>query len=292
MVTLDLAALYPTVSRMLGQGALRRIVVCPMADVLPFPQNRLFRLLKRGATIVVPEDGAHSHFAALIGNDGAPDAVAIEPARDLAVLQYTGGTTGTPKGAMLTHYNLYANAIQCRRWFHGAASGGERVLAVLPFFHVFAMTTAMNFSITTGSEIILLPRFDLKSLLRAIDRKKPTIFPGVPTLFTAINNHPAIGKYGLTSIRYCISGGAPLPLEVKTEFEKLTGCTLVEGYGLSETSPVVACNPFGGVSKPGSVGLPLPGTRIEILALDEPQRVLPAGERGEIAISGPQVMAG
>ncbi|HZS82497.1 MAG TPA: long-chain fatty acid--CoA ligase [Stellaceae bacterium] len=291
MVTLDLAALYSPVARMLGQGRLRHIVVCGMAGVLPFPQSWLFRFAKRREIASWPRDAAHSSFAALIANDGAVPTVAIEPQSDIAVLQYTGGTTGTPKGAMLTHRNLVANAIQCQLWFHGT-SASERVLAVLPFFHVFAMTTAMNLSIASGSEIILLPRFDLAALLRTIERKKPTIFPGVPTLFTAINNHPDIARYDLSSIRHCISGGAPLPLEVKTSFEGLTGCMLVEGYGLSETSPVVACNPFGGVNKPGSVGLPLPGTVIEILALDGSGEALPTGERGEIAVRGPQVMAG
>jgi long-chain acyl-CoA synthetase len=176
-------------------------------------------------------------------------------------------------------------------WFHGAAEGGERVLAVLPFFHAFAMTSALNFSIATGNTIIFMPRFDLDELLRAIETKRPSILPGVPTLFTAINNHKAIKDYDLSSIKFCISGGAPLPLEVKASFERLAGCTLVEGYGLSETSPVVCCNPFGGTNKSGSVGLPLPGTTVEIVALDD-GRVLGTGERGEVCVRGPQVMAG
>jgi long-chain acyl-CoA synthetase len=163
---------------------------------------------------------------------------------------------------------------------------------VLPFFHAFAMTTAMNFSIAGGHEIVMVPRFELADLLRTIVKKRPTIFPGVPTLFTAISNYKDIGKYDLSSIKFCISGGAPLPLEVKTNFETLTGCTLVEGYGLSETSPVAVCNPFGAVNKTGSVGLPLPGTIVEILPLEGPPVPMPAGERGEICIRGPQVMAG
>lgn len=292
MVTLDLAALYPNLARMLGSTGLKRLVVCPMADILPFPKNRLFRVLKRGEIASYEEDATHIPFAALIGNDGAGEPVAIDPRRDVAVLQYTGGTTGTPKAAMLTHYNLLANATQCQLWFHGAAQGSERVLAVLPFFHAFAMTTAMNFSIACGNEIIMVPRFEMAALLRTIVRRKPTILPGVPTLFAAISNYKGIGAYDLSSIRFCISGGAPLPLEVKTSFEKLTGCTLVEGYGLSETSPVVTCNPFGAINKAGSVGLPLPGTTVEIVPLDGPARILPAGERGEICIRGPQVMPG
>ena len=292
MVTLDLAQLYPNVARMLGDGGLKKLVVCAMSDILPFPKNRLFRLFKRGTVAAYPDDAAHITFAALIDNDGVVEPVPIDPRRDVAVLQYTGGTTGTPKGAMLTHYNLVANAMQCQLWFHGAAEGGERGLAVLPFFHAFAMTTAMNFSIAGGHEIVMVPRFELAGLLRTIVKKRPTIFPGVPTLFTAISNYKDIGKYDLSSIKFCISGGAPLPLEVKTSFETLTGCTLVEGYGLSEASPVAVCNPFGAVNKPGSVGLPLPGTIVEILPLEGPPVPMPAGERGEICLRGPQVMAG
>ena len=293
MVTLDLALLYPVVARMIGTGRLRRIVVCPMAAILPVPKNWLFRLFRRREISAWPADAAHVAFAALVNNDGIAPAATIDPRRDIAVLQYTGGTTGTPKGAMLTHYNLLANALQCQMWFRAAAQGGERVLAMLPFFHVFAMTSVMNFAIAAGAEIIMLPRFELTMLLRTIAKKKPTIFPGVPTIYTAINNSQETAKYDLSSIRSCISGGAPLPVEVKASFEKLTGCILVEGYGLSETSPVVACNPFDGANKPGSVGLPMPGTIIEIVALDErPARLLAQGERGEICIRGPQVMAG
>ncbi len=293
MVTLDLAQLYPSVARLLGTGRLRRIVVCPMAGILPFAKSWLFRLFRRRDVAAWSADAAHVPFATLIANDGIAPAATIDPRRDLAVLQYTGGTTGTPKGAMLTHANLLANTMQCRLWFRGTKEGGERVLAVLPFFHVFAMTSAMNFAIAIGAEIVMLPRFELKMLLRTIARKKPTIFPGVPTIYTAINNAKETPRYDLSSVKSCISGGAPLPVEVKASFEKLTGCVLVEGYGLSEASPVVACNPFGGANKAGSVGLPLPGTLIEIVALDEqPPRVLPQGERGEICVSGPQIMAG
>jgi long-chain acyl-CoA synthetase len=293
MVTLDLAQLHAPVARMLGTGRLRRTVVCPMEGILPFAKSWLFRLFRRREVAAWQADGAHLAFAALIDNDGIAPAAAIDPLRDVAVLQYTGGTTGTPKGAMLTHANLLANTMQCRLWFQGTKEGGERVLAVLPFFHAFAMTSAMNFSLAVGAEIVMLPRFELAVLLRTIARKKPTIFPRVPTIYTAINNAEATARYDLSSIKACISGGAPLPVEVKASFERLTGCVLVEGYGLSEASPVVACNPFGGANKPGSVGLPLPGTRVEIIALgEEPPRVLPAGECGEICVSGPQIMAG
>src|SRR5258708_33148763 len=170
--------------------------------------------------------------------------------------------------------------------------GRERALAVLPFFHVFAMTVAMNLSIASGAEVGLLPRFEIKSLLAAIRRKRPTTMPGVPTLFTAVCAQAAARHVDLTSIKSCISGGAPLPLEVKSKFEAATRCTLVEGYGLSETSPVVACNPLHGVNKSGSVGLPLPDTIVEIVSLDDPSRLAAPGERGEVTVRGPQVMAG
>jgi long-chain acyl-CoA synthetase len=154
------------------------------------------------------------------------------------------------------------------------------------------MTVVMNLSLAAGAEIVLLPRFDLKELLKTIHHKRPTSFPGVPTLFTAINGAKHLDRYDLTSIRSCISGGAPLPVEVKAQFEALTHCILVEGYGLSETSPVTACNPLEGVNKPGSVGPPLPGTVVEIVSVDDPTRVLGLGERGEICVRGPQVMLG
>jgi len=292
MVTLDLKQLYAPLAPLLGEAGLRKIVLCAMADILPFGKGALYRLLKRGDTVQVPRDGAHSGFAELVANDGVFTPVAIEPARDLAVLQYTGGTTGTPKAAMLTHQNLTANTLQCLRWFPDMEPGCERALAVLPFFHVFAMTVAMNLSIASGAEIVMLPRFEIKSLLAAIRRKRPTTMPGVPTLFTAVYAQAAARHVDLTSIKSCISGGAPLPLEVKSKFEAATRCTLVEGYGLSETSPVVACNPLHGVNKSGSVGLPLPDTIVEIVSLDDPSRLAAPGERGEVTVRGPQVMAG
>jgi long-chain acyl-CoA synthetase len=292
MVTLDLAPLYPKVAKFLGSTSLERIVVCRMGDILPFPKNWLFRLFKRKEIAAVPDDARHVSFARLMANDGRFTPAAIDPREDVAVLQYTGGTTGTPKGAMLTHANLVANAAQCHLWFHMVETGEERALAVIPFFHVFAMTSIMNFSIKTGTEIVMLPRFELVQLLETIQRTKPTFFPSVPTLFTAIKNSPDIGKYDVRSIRRCISGGAALPLEVKHDFEKLTGCQIVEGYGLTEASPVATCNPLDTGGKDGSIGIPLPGTTVEIVSLEDGKTPLPIGERGEIVVSGPQVMKG
>jgi len=292
VLTLDIVQHYAMLAPLLGVTPLRRIVLCPMAGILPRLKGLAYRLLKRADIARAPADASHLAFADLVANDGDFAPLAADPAGDLAVLQYTGGTTGVPKGAMLTHQNLVANARQCLAWFPDVKPGEERVLAVLPFFHVFAMTVAMNWSIACGAEIVLLPRFEIASLLAAVRRKRPTTMPGVPTLFTAIYASPAAKKIDLTSIRSCISGGAPLPVEVKHKFEAMTGCTVVEGYGLSESSPVACCNPLKGVNKAGSVGVPVPATIIEIASLDDPQRLAPQGERGEVVIRGPQVMAG
>jgi len=290
MVTLDLALLLPKLEPMLARTRLKAIIVGKMADILPFPKSLLFPLVKAREIAKVPDDGHHIWFDDLIANAGGVSAVP-DPHRDIAALQYTGGTTGVPKGAALTHRNLQVNAQQMVAWHPRVEHGAERVLALLPLFHVFGMTCTMNFALCVGAQMILLPRFDLVQLLTTIDRKRPTILPGVPTLYRAINHHPDIGRYDLSSLRLCVSGGAPLPLEVKQRFEELSGCTLVEGYGLTEC-PVIACNPIGSPGKRGSIGLPLPGTSVEVISLDDRRTVLGAGQSGELCVRGPQVMAG
>ncbi|MBK1662998.1 dicarboxylate--CoA ligase PimA [Rhodospirillum rubrum] len=292
MVTLDLRQIYPKVAALLGNTALERIVVCSMSAILPSVKSLLFSVLKRSELADVPNDPRHIGFAKLIATKTPPRAVEIDPATAVAVLQYTGGTTGLPKGAMLTHANVTGNLTQILGWFPEARWGEEKMLAVLPFFHVFAMTVAMNVALALGAELILLPRFDLETVLKTIARKKPTLFPGVPTIYSAIIGAVAKTPYDLSSLRFCLSGGAPLPIEVKTRFEELTGCTLIEGYGLSEASPVVCCNPLDGAIKPGSIGQPLPGTTVEIRSALDPALIVPRGERGEICVRGPQVMAG
>lgn len=277
---------------MLGRTELERIIVCPMGGVLPPVKGLLFSLFKRSELAHIPKDSQHIPYSDLIDNDGAFTPVTITPNTDLAVLQYTGGTTGLPKGAMLTHANLTANVDQLLDWIPDFRPGQESLLCVLPFFHVFAMSVLLNCGVARAAELILLPRFELDQALKTISRKKPTMIPGVPTLFTAINNAPDLGKYDLSSIRYCISGGAPLPVEVKLRFEELTGCVLVEGYGLSEASPVATCNPFTGLNKPGAIGKPLAETEIEIRSLDDFTQLVPDGQKGEVCIRGPQVMAG
>ena len=292
MVTLNLTLLYPKMLAMLEKSRLKKLVVGTMPEVLPFPKNLLFPLARSKDVAKVVDDSRHISFKELLNNDGIFHPPEIDPKSDIAVLQYTGGTTGVSKGAMLTHYNLYANALQAAMWFTMVEPGQERMLSVLPFFHVFAMTACMNMSFHVGAEVIMLPRFELEPVLKVITKKKPTMLPGVPTMYTAINNCPELNKYDLSSLKGCISGAAPLPLEVRQRFESLTGCTLVEGYGLTECSPVASVNPLEGKNKENSVGMPVPGTTVTITDRDDPKKVMPQGEIGEICIEGPQVMAG
>ncbi len=290
IATLDLQATYPKAAALLAAGVTQRIVVCPFDAMLPASKRTLFRMLKRRDRAQPPRDPSHIWLDDLAAPGAPPMPVAIDPARDVAVLQYTGGTSGVPKGAMLSHANLYANTVQGLMWFKDTRPGEERMMAALPFFHVFAMTTVLLFSVMAGAEIIMLPRFELKSAVRAIARRKPTFMPGVPTMFNAIAGFK--GRADLTSIRFCISGGAPLPPEVKARFEARTGCIVVEGYGLTETSPCVICNPPGGLNKAGSIGIPMPGTEAELRDPKYPMRRIPQGERGELCLRGPQVMLG
>jgi long-chain acyl-CoA synthetase len=193
---------------------------------------------------------------------------------------------------MLTHANVHINTQQVAAWAPELAVGQERILSILPFFHVFAMTGVMNLGIARAAELVIMPRFSLEEALKIIDKTRPTIMPGVPTLFNAIMNHSRLKNYDFSSLKFCLSGGAPLPLEVKAQFETLTNCKLVEGYGLSEASPVVTCNPLVGPVKPGSIGLPLPATVVSLRDLADPEREVPLGEKGEICVRGPQVMKG
>lgn len=292
VVTLNIKGLYPKIRGRLEDTCLETIVVGSMGGILPWRQRALFAVLRRSEIAEVERDAHNVRWKRLIRNDGRPAPVAIDPLSDVAVLQYTGGTTGTPKGAMLSHAALLANTRQVAGWATGARLGEERVVGVLPLFHVFGMTAVMNVGIASGFEILLMPRFRLDELLKVIDRRKPTVMLGVPTMYSAINESKLLDGFDLSSLRHCISGGAPLPLAVQETFERLTGCSLVEGYGLSEAGPVCTINPFDGPRRPGSVGLPLPGTIVEVTAIDDPGRRLPLGQRGEICITGPQVMLG
>jgi long-chain acyl-CoA synthetase len=291
-ITLDLKIVYDKISKMLGKSSLERLIVCRLCEALSPVRGLAFQLLKHKDIARVPHDAHHIPYHQIIHNHGEAKVVEINPAEDLAVLQYTGGTTGVPKAAMLTHANLVANVIQSRLWFSQAREGEETVLGVLPFFHVFAMTVAMNLSILIGATIVMVPRFELKQVIQLIHRKRPTLFPAVPTIYAAIANYRGLTNYDISSVRYCISGGAGLPVEVKKSFEAVTGCVVAEGYGLTESSPVASCNPLEGVNKAGSIGLPLPRTVIEIVSMEDHETIMPAGQRGEICIRGPQVMKG
>jgi long-chain acyl-CoA synthetase len=295
LVTLDLKLLFDKAEALIRQGSVKRAVVASFPALLPAPKAMLFKLLKAkelASPRQSPVAASLVFDAQLRDNDGAYQRPAIDPLSDVAVLQYTGGTTGTPKGAMLTHANVAVNCQQGAAWAKSALGGSERVLAALPFFHVFAMTAVMNFAIAQGAEIIIMPRFVLEDAMRLIDKMRPTVLPGVPTMFIAMLHHPRLKSFDLSSLKFCICGGAPLPVDVKQQFERLTGCKLVEGYGLSEASPSVTCNPLDGPVKEGSIGQPLPGTIVSLRDLGDPTKVVAQGEKGEICVKGPQVMKG
>ena len=292
MVTVNLRATYDKLIAFIGKTSMRKIVVCNFGEAMPLAKRALFAAAKAKDIAHPPHDSNHVTLNELLQSAPLQTPVNIIPDSHIAVLQYTGGTTGVPKGAMLTHANLYANTLQCSQWMTGLEQGNETMLAVIPFFHVFAMTVALNLAIANGFTIIIHPKFDLKHVLADIDAKKPTIMPGVSTLYATINNARTLDKYDLSSIKMCISGGGPLPVEVKAQFEKLTGCKLAEGYGLTESSPVTHCNPLIGVNKAGSIGLPLPGTLAEVIDKDDRVTPMKVGEIGEICLSGPQVMQG
>ncbi len=292
MVTLDLEALYPKVKTLLAESRLERVVVGRLQEMMPTAKRWLFPLFQRSAIAPVTYGGAHTRFSDLLANDGDYARVDIDPDEDLAVLQYTGGTTGTPKGAMLSHANIYINAAQAHAWGKDFVPGAERTIGVLPFFHAFAMTSVLVLSTMGGAEIILHPRFDLDLLMKDFAKKKPTAFAGVPTMYTAINHHPDAGPETLGSLKWCVSGGAPLPGDVKDAFFALSGIEIVEGYGLTECSPMATTAPYNEPNPPGSIGLPIPQTKIYIVDREDPNRILPLGEQGEICIEGPQVMKG
>jgi long-chain acyl-CoA synthetase len=293
MVTLDLQALYPKVHSMLGQSTLKKIIVCPLAQALPFPKNYLFPLLKSKEIAKVTWNEQVISYDNLINNQGDYRPIRCNPKEDIALLQYTGGTTGIPKGAMLTHANVYGNAYQAAMWFKGTQEGQERILAALPLFHVFAMTAVMNLAVKTAAEIVMMfPRFNVLDAMKMIQSHKITFFPAVPTIYNLINHHPDVKKYKLSSLKMCLSGGAPLPIEIRRRFEELTGCYLVEGYGLSETSPAIVVNPVGEINKDSSIGIPFPATTIKIMSLEDPSIEVAQGQKGEVCVQGPQVMKG
>ncbi|GAA0329028.1 long-chain fatty acid--CoA ligase [Sphingomonas oligophenolica] len=291
LFTLSASALLPTALKVLNESRLERLVVGSVAGALPTAKSVLYRLFKRSEVTKRPDDPRIIAFSRLIANDGACPSPTIDPMQDVALIQYTGGTTGTPKGAMLTHQNLSANARQVMA-LDPHPDMHDRILGVLPLFHVFANTCVLNRTVLNGGCIVMLPRFEAGQVLAAIDRTKATALPGVPTMYQALLDHPKIGATDFSSLRVCISGGAPLPAELKAKFEAATGATVVEGYGLSESSGVISANPYEGEGKSGTIGQPIPGTRVRLVDKGDPSQPAPEGEPGEILVSGPQVMKG
>lgn len=290
MVTLDVPALLPTAQVVLRQTALEKLVVGRLEDMLPFWKGvgmRLFRRRDLSSIPRAPDIAEWDHFL----SSREPEPVAIDPLGDLALLQYTGGTTGTPKGAMLTHQNLTANARQIVA-IDPHRDERDVIVGVLPLFHVFANACVLNRTVANGGCIAMMPRFRPGRTLATLQRVEATSMPGVPTMYQALLDHRDIAATDFSSLRTCISGGAPLPGPAKQRFESVSGARLIEGYGLTECAGVATTNPFDGADRSGTIGHPLPGTDVRLLDKDDPGRDAAVGEPGELAISGPQVMRG
>jgi long-chain acyl-CoA synthetase len=294
IITLDI--LYPRASKVMPQTNLQHIIVTAIKDYLPFPKNLVYPFIQKkqyGIVVNVKHEGNTHLFK---------EIVKLKPKKlveydfdfedDVALLQYTGGTTGSPKGVMLTHRNLVANSSMCTAWLYKAKPGEESVLGIVPFFHVYGMTIIMILSVMQAYKMIILPKFDALTTLKTIQKQRPTLFPGAPTIYIGLLNHPDLKKYDLSSIDSCLSGSAPLPIEVQEEFEAVTGGKLVEGYGLTESSPVTHSNFLWDRERvKGSIGVPWPNTEVRIISMDDGED-MPVGEIGEIIIKGPQVMKG
>jgi long-chain acyl-CoA synthetase len=289
IVTADAPQLLTTALALLDAGLADRVIVARIADSLPLVKRLLYLMFKRDQIGVIPAGDAR--IVAL----SAVSAPVLSPVTvmpdDVALIQYTGGTTGVPKGAMLTHQNLTANARQVHA-IDPHPGLADRIVGVLPFFHVFANTCVLNRTVLAGGMIAMLPRFDAAQTLKTIARVKATALPGVPTMYQALLDHPAMAGTSFKSLRVCISGGAPLAAALKTRFERATGARVVEGYGLTESAGVVSCNPYDGAIKTGTIGHPLPGTIVSLISRDDPGQPAPDGEPGELVFRGPQVMKG
>ena len=290
LVTVDVPELYKTASKVLGGSALETLVVGRLADMLPWYKGIALKLLKRDQIADVAYGAAIRSWAEMTPGT-APAAVEVTPA-DLALLQYTGGTTGRPKGAMLGHDQLSVNAQQVAALNPFGNPAGECFMGALPFFHVFANTALLNHAMVTGASIAMVPRFETKQVLATIQQYRCTGFPGVPTMFQAMLDHPDLAKTDLSSLKVCISGGAPMPGPVHEKFEAVTGVRICEGYGLTESSGVVSANPYDGTRKRGTIGQLVPGTEVVLLDKEDHTRLAPDGEPGELAVHGPQVMRG
>lgn len=294
-VILALDILYPRITKVLKDTKIENVIITGVKDYLPFPKNLVYPFIQKkqyGFTVKVEHKGITHLFTEIMRiSEPAPiQQEELDYEQEVALLQYTGGTTGFPKGVMLTHKNLIANTRMCDAWLYQCEAGKEVILGVLPFFHVYGMTTVLLLSVLKGNKMVLLPKFDVAQTLKAIDKQKPTLFPGAPTMYIGLLNHPDIEKYDLSSIKACLSGSSPLPLEVQEKFEAITGGKLVEGYGLTETSPVTHVNFIWDHRVKGSIGVPWPDT--DAIIMNSEGEKAPNGEIGEIAVKGPQVMKG
>jgi long-chain acyl-CoA synthetase len=299
-VVVVLDSLWPNLKKIEGEYRPRETVVTSVTDYMSFPVNLLAPLkLKKEARKEghpwppIPKDAKVRQWKAVMRQAGEiPPVAEVDARKDPAGFIYTGGTTGLSKGAMLSHYNLVSNAMQGASWFPGLGDGDEGVMCVLPFFHSYGMTVCMNIGMLKAGKLVLMPRFELENTLKAIQKERPTMFPGVPRLYIALNEASETKNYDLTSIKACLSGAAALPLAVAEKFEGITGSKVAEGYGLTETSPITHAQPIVGKRKEGSIGLPIPDTDCKLVDIDDQSKGAAAGEPGELVISGPQVMLG
>ncbi|MTV50759.1 AMP-binding protein [Heliobacillus mobilis] len=291
IIVLDL--LDQRVMRAIEQTKIEQVVFTGIQDYLVFPKNLIYsvKMHLQGKKPAITYNSKVHRWKEILEKGSIEAYHPSTNVDDVALLQYTGGTTGTPKGVMLSHWNINANTQQLVAWFYKCEFGNERILCVLPFFHVYGLTIGMNLAVAVGAEMILLPRFDGDKILQTIDRERPTMFPGTPTMYISIINHPKVSHYDLSSVKACLSGAAGLPVEVQQSFEKLTGGRLVEGYGLTEASPVTHCIPIWHKRKSGSIGLPLPDTEVKIIDLETGEPIID-GRVGELIVKGPQVMKG
>ena len=298
-VVVCLDRVYDKVAKVKKDTAVETIVTTSLADWLPKAKQLQLRLplkkaqrMRAELSAVLPRTASVRDFSAIM--KGAAPVTRQEPVEssDLALLQYTGGTTGLAKGAMLSHGNLVSNAYMNRLWDTEAKGGAEITLAAIPLFHAYGLTVAMTNTILLGGTLVLIPKWDLDLVFQTIADWKPTLFPAVPPMYKAIADHPKAKTTDLKSIRLCVSGAMKLPVEIAEHFTRVSGATLIEGYGMTETSPSTHANPTDGAGKPGSIGLPLPGTSVKIVDQDDPSKEVPVGESGELAIAGPQVFSG
>ncbi|KPV52196.1 long-chain fatty acid--CoA ligase [Kouleothrix aurantiaca] len=287
---------WPRLKEVQAETPVKRVIVTHIFDTLGFPSSMLVKAKQRKdpAWVDVPAGPNLFFYKDLMAKYGPNlPQVSISP-DDTALFQYTGGTTGLPKAAMLTHRNLVANTAQVASWLTNTQPGAEKMMAAIPFFHVYGMTVSMLFAILIGAEIIIVPNpRPIDNVMNVIQKERASLFPGVPAMYIGIVNHPRVADYDLKSVKACISGSAPLPMEVQEKFGQITGGRLVEGFGMTEASPVTHCNPVFGTRKNGSIGIPMPSTEAKIIDLDNGEELPIGGEQqGELCVRGPQVMAG